>query len=467
MIAMTVAEVANIVGGRIHNLPPEAHADQLWVQSVCVDSRNAEPGSMFVAIAGERVDGHDFAPECIRSGAVVILAARQLEQPCIVVGDPLLALGRLGAAVRRRLVHCTVIAITGSSGKTSTKDLLAQVLGTAGPTIAAEGSFNTEVGVPLTILRADLSTRYLVLEMGMRGVGHIDYLCELAQPQVGSIVNVGSAHLGLLGTQEAIAVAKGEILDRLPTNGFAVLNGDDPLVMAQVERTNATVISCGEGPACRVRATDIRLNRDAQATFTMTWGAESASVTLTYHGRHFVSNALIVTGIATAIGLPLETVVMALRAASPQSKWRMEVHQCDGGITVINDSYNANPESARAALETLSAMASGRRSWAVFGEMLELGDGAASSHATLGNQVSSLGIDELVCVGEGTRSMAESASAVLGDHARWVQTPQLALELLRGELMAGDVILLKASRSVGLESLASALIVNPLPGVTP
>ncbi len=453
MMTMSVAEIAEIVGGTAHQVDASA-----LVNEVATDSRQVGPGSMFVAIRGANVDGHDFAASAVANGATAVLASRPLDAPCIVVGDPVLALGALAHWVREHKLKCKVIAITGSSGKTSTKDLLAQVLSSAGRTVAAVGSFNTEVGVPLTILQADEATEFLVLEMGMRGAGHLTYLTELAEPDIAAIVNIGTAHVGVVGTKEMVARAKGEIIASLPRAGFAILNGDDPLVMEQASRTAAQVVSCGEAPECDVRATDARVDGQARVSFTLSIGDANVPVTLQYHGRHFLSNALVAAGVAYSLGVDINTIAMALRAATPGSKWRMEVHQLPSGVTLVNDAYNANPESVRAAVDTLAAMAAGRRTWLILGEMRELGAGSGNEHESIGKYAAEQGIDELMCVGEGARPAYLSAKEFPSINANWVLDPPSAIKALADALMPGDVVLIKASRGVGLEVVATALL---------
>ncbi len=364
--------------------------------------------------------------------------------------------------MRRERLTCTVVGITGSSGKTGTKDLVAGVLSCLGPTVSALGSFNTEVGLPLTILSADEQTRYLVLEMGMRGEGHIDYLVRLARPDVGVVVNVGSAHLGMLGSREAIARAKGELVTGLGPDGVAVLNGDDPLVRAMADRTAARVLTFGESADCDVRATDIRVDENARPSFTLSQAStlEAQPVTLQFSGEHYVSNALAAAAVGLSLGASVEQVADGLRAASPVSRWRMEVAVAPGGYTVVNDAYNANPESMRAALKTLAAMAAGRRTWAVLGEMRELGDASVDEHDAIGRLAVRLDISKLVCVGAGTRVMHLGASneGSWGEESMHVPDVEAAIELVRAQVRPGDVVLVKASRSVGLERVAEALL---------
>lgn len=451
MIPMTVREVAAAVGGAVQGADPQA-----LITSVVIDSREATGGSLFAAIEGERADGHDFASDACASGAVAVLAMRAVDAPCIVVDDTMLALGRLAAEARRRLT-CPVIAITGSSGKTSTKDLLAQVLETDGATIAPTGSMNNELGCPLTILRADAHTQYLVLEMGMRGLGHIAYLCEIAQPTVGVMLNIGTAHIGVVGSQDAIARAKGEIIEGLAAEGTAVLNGDDHRVMAQAGRTHAHVVTFGESAGCDARATDVRLDAAARASFTLHWGDEAEPVHLRVAGEHQVANALAVAAVARTLGLSIEQIAMGLRGATARSRWRMEIIETPGDITVINDAYNANPESMRAALRTASAMAAGRRTWAVLGEMRELGDRSDADHAEVGRLAHELGM-RIVSVGSASIAGSARAAGAPDDHVVLVPDADAAIAELRRSVAPGDVILVKASRSIGLERVALALI---------
>ena len=459
MIALTVAQACEVLGGSLFG----THGDEL-INSVIVDSREVTPGAFFVAIPGERVDGHDFAVEVIGNGAVAVLSERELHVPCIVVSNTVEALGKLGKYVRDQL-SCTVIAITGSSGKTSTKDLLASVLSEFGETVAPVGSFNTEVGVPLTILRADESTRFLILEMGMRGLGHIEYLCELASPSIGVLLNIGSAHMGMLGSQKAVAQAKGEVIAGLPTSGLAILNGDDPFVREQAERTQARVVLFGESGNADIRASDVDLDPMARPKFTLHYAGQEAKVKLRVHGEHFISNALAVAAVALELGLPLDEVATALSKATIQSKWRMEVTDTPDGVIVINDAYNANPESMRAALKTLAAMGTEQTTWAVLGEMLELGADSMMEHDAIGRLAVRLDVSRLICVGPGTRVMhlAASNEGSWGDESMWVEDADAAIAVLREELLDGDIVLIKASRGVGLERVAAALTDQELP----
>jgi UDP-N-acetylmuramoyl-tripeptide--D-alanyl-D-alanine ligase len=470
VIPLTVAALAEAMAGTAHAVDAGT-----VVSDVVTDSRSVPPRSMFVAIRGERVDGHDFAARAVAAGALVVLADHVIVDaeggalPCIVVPDPVVALGRLAAWVRETRLDCTVVAITGSSGKTSTKDLIAAVLRELGPTVSPVGSFNTEVGLPLTILSAGPDTRYLVLEMGMRGEGHIDYLVRIARPDVGVVINVGSAHLGMLGSREAIARAKGELVAGLGAGSTAILNGDDPLVREMASLSGSAVLTFGESAGCDVRATGIRLDALARPSFTLVDGRPgaggSADVVLAFSGEHYVSNALAAASVGLSVGATLDQVAAGLAAARPTSRWRMEVSTAPAGYTVVNDAYNANPESMRAALKSLAAMADGRRTWAVLGEMLELGPDSMAEHDAIGRLAVRLDISKLVCVGAGTRVMflAASNEGSWNDESVHVPDVDAAIALLRAELGPDDVVLVKASRGIGLERVAEALLAE-VPG---
>jgi UDP-N-acetylmuramoyl-tripeptide--D-alanyl-D-alanine ligase len=465
VIPLTVEEVAAAVSGRVVGVDPDAR-----LTDVVVDSRAAGPGTMFVAIAGERVDGHDFAAAAVAAGSLVVLSGRALSDPsgaalpCIVVDDPVLALGRLAAMVRRDRLGCKVVAITGSSGKTSTKDLTAAVLRGAGRTVSAVGSFNTEVGVPLTILSADESTEFLVLEMGMRGAGHISYLVGLADPDVGVLINVGSAHLGMLGSREAIVEAKGEIVRDLRPGSTAVLSGDDALIRALADETPADALLFGESDVCDVRADEVVLDDSARASFRLTREStgEFGRVELRVAGEHQVANATAAAAVALALHVPFATVLRELSTAEPASRWRMEIVEAPGGVTVVNDAYNANPESMRAALKALAVMGRGRRTWAVLGEMRELGDAALEEHDAIGRLAVRLDISRLICVGDATRVMhlAAANEGSWDNESMHVADADEAIEVLLREVRPGDVVLVKASRSIGLERVAEALLVE-------
>ena len=412
MIALTLTEVAAATAGRLH-LPPDVDPDAVVVDGpVVTDSREAAPGSLYVARIGEHADGHEFVAGAVERGAVAALVSRPVDGvPCVVVDDSETAFGTLAREVVRRVPGLEVVGITGSSGKTSTKDLLGAVLATVGPTVAPVGSYNSEVGVPLTVCRVSADTRFLVVEMGARGIGHVAHLAQVAPPRVGVVLNVGTAHVGEFGSRAAIAQAKSELVAALPADGVAVLNADDEAVRAMAAVTAARVVLVGEAADADVRATDVSLDAGGRPTFTVEARAGRRTVTLGLVGRHHVGNALAVLAAATELGMPFDQACAALESAKAASRWRMEVTELDDGVTVVNDAYNANPDSMRAALAALARMGEGRRTWAVLGTMLELGEQSDALHAEVGADVVAHQVDELVVVGDAAAPLAAGARA--------------------------------------------------------
>ncbi|MET9680825.1 UDP-N-acetylmuramoyl-tripeptide--D-alanyl-D-alanine ligase [Streptomyces coeruleorubidus] len=457
MIALSLAEIAEVVGGQTYDIPDPA----VQVTGPVVrDSREAGPGSLFVAFAGERVDGHDFAAAVVEAGAVAVLGTRPVGVPAIVVDDVQAALGALARHVVRRL-GATLVALTGSAGKTSTKDLIAQVLQRKAPTVFTPGSLNNEIGLPLTALSATEETRFLVLEMGARGIGHISYLAGLTPPKIGLVLNVGSAHIGEFGGREQIAQAKGELVEALPEDGTAVLNADDPYVRAMATRTKAKVIFFGESDEADVRAENVRLTDTGQPAFRLHTPSGASDVTMRLYGEHHVSNALAAAAVAHELGMSADEIAVALSEAGSLSRWRMEVTERPDGVTVVNDAYNANPESMKAALRALAAIGKGRRTWAVLGKMAELGDEALAEHDAVGRLAVRLNVSKLVAVGGREAAWLQLGAyneGSWGEESVHVSDAQAAVDLLRSELRPGDVVLVKASRSVGLESVAQALL---------
>jgi UDP-N-acetylmuramoyl-tripeptide--D-alanyl-D-alanine ligase len=444
MITMTVAEIAAAVGGSLS----EAPADLAVTGTVEYDSRACGPGSLFVAFLGEHADGHDFADRALAGGAVAVLGSRPLPGvPMVLVDDPLVAMARLARAVVDRLPGLTIVGLTGSSGKTTTKDLTAQLVARLGPTIAPAGSFNNELGHPYTVLKATEETRYLVLEMGARGIGHIRHLAEVAPPKLGMVLNVGVAHIGEFGSVEQIALAKGELVEALPADGVAVLNADDPNVRAMASRTAAEVVLVGEAADAQVRAEGVRLDAAGRASYTLRTPEGSAPVRLVVAGRHQVGNTLAAAAVALRLGLGLTEVAAALGEATVVSTRRMDVFQRADGVTVIDDSYNANPGSMAAALHALTAMV-GERRVAVLGYMAELGGYERAGHEQVGRLAAQLGADLLVVVGEQAAPIRDGAMAEAGWTGRAVAVGEQeeAVELLRDELSPGDVVLVKGSR---------------------
>ncbi|MFF0104402.1 UDP-N-acetylmuramoyl-tripeptide--D-alanyl-D-alanine ligase [Streptomyces hirsutus] len=463
MIALSLAEIAEVVGGQTYDIPDPSVP---VTGPVVRDSREVVPGSLFVAFAGERVDGHDFAAAVVEAGAAAVLASRPVGVPAIVVEDVQSALGALARHVVRRL-GATLVALTGSAGKTSTKDLIAQVLRRKAPTVFTPGSLNNEIGLPLTALTATEETRFLVLEMGARGIGHIRYLAGLTPPKIGLVLNVGTAHIGEFGGREQIAQAKGELVEALPEDGTAVLNADDPLVRAMASRTKAKVLLFGESDEADVRAENVRLMDSGQPSFRLHTPSGASDVTMRLYGEHHVSNALAAAAVAHELGMSADEIALALSEAGSLSRWRMEVTERPDGVTVVNDAYNANPESMRAALRALAAMGNGRRTWAVLGKMAELGDEALAEHDAVGRLAVRLNVSKLVAVGGREAAWLQLGAyneGSWGEESVHVSDAQAAVDLLRSELRQGDVVLVKASRSVGLESVAQALLATGTEG---
>ncbi|MCZ8380861.1 UDP-N-acetylmuramoyl-tripeptide--D-alanyl-D-alanine ligase [Mycobacterium sp. CPCC 205372] len=490
MIALSLAEIAGIVGGELADVTPEAAAATRVTGTVEFDSRAVTPGGLFLALPGARADGHEFAAAAVAAGAVAVLAARPVGVPAIVVPPAegadagagvlehdvdgagaavLAALARLAAAVAERLTAdgLTVVGITGSSGKTSTKDLVAAVLAPLGEVVAPPGSFNNELGHPWTVLRADESTDFLVLEMSARHPGNIAALAAIARPSIAVVLNVGTAHLGEFGSREAIAATKGELPESVRSSGVVILNVDDSAVAAMADRTRARVVRVSQeaGASADVWADGIGLDALARPQFTLHSAAGEVGVALAVHGEHQVSNALCAAAVALECGARPEQVADALAGAGPASRHRMEVTTRADGVTVVNDAYNANPDSMQAGLKALAWMARGggerRRSWAVLGEMAELGDDAITEHDRIGRLAVRLDVSRLIVVGTGRSPSAMHHGAVMegswGSEAALVADADAALAVLRAELAPGDVVLVKASNSAGLGALADAL----------
>ena len=456
MIPLSLAEVARITAGQL----VEAAAPEATVTGdVVIDSRRVQPGGLFVCVRGEHVDGHDYAAQALAAGAVGVIADRATQTPAVLVDDTTSALGALAHGVVAAS-NARVVGVTGSTGKTSTKDLLAVMFAADGETVAAEGSFNNEFGLPLTALRVTPSARTLVLEYSARGVGHIRYLCGIVPPTVAIVLNVGVAHLGEFGSREAIAQAKGELVEALPSDGVAVLNADDALVAAMAHRSQARVITFGVGPTADVRLGDVDTDALARPSFRLTTPEGAVDVRLQLHGRHQAINAAAAVAAALAAGLPLERALAALEQATTLSPHRMQLRERADGVVVIDDAYNANPESMRAAMTALVAIAAGRRSWALLGPMRELGTDSDAMHQEVGRTAAELDVDELVLVGADAVPIRDGAQSVDGwsGQARTVSDADAAAALLTAAVASGDVVLVKASNSEQLWRVADALM---------
>ncbi len=513
MIDLTVAQIAEVVGGTLADISPQAAAELRVTGTVEFDSRAVGPGGLFLALPGARSDGHDHAASAVAAGAVAVLAARPVGVPAIVVAPKpgaggaeaglagvlehdfdgsgaavLAALAKLAKAVAAELVAggLTIIGITGSSGKTSTTDLVAAVLAPLGEVVAPPGSFNNELGHPWTVLRATRRTRYLVREMSARHPGNIAALAEIAQPAIGVVLNVGTAHLGEFGSREAIARTKAELPQAVPPSGVVILNVDDPAVAAMADATAGRVVRVSrasrtdpgpwKGPV--VWAEGVSLDELARPRFTMHANDTAAEIQLGVYGDHQVTNALCAAAVRLQCGASVEQVAVALAGAGPVSRHRMQVTTRADGVTVIDDAYNANPDSMRAGLQALAWIAHGgagqstRRSWAVLGEMVELGEDAIAEHDRIGRLAVRLDVSRLVVVGTGRSMSAMHHGAVM--EGSWGTEPDkgadkgavnvadgdAALALLRAEVQPGDVVLVKASKAAGLAALADALLVD-------
>ncbi|RNG26228.1 UDP-N-acetylmuramoyl-tripeptide--D-alanyl-D-alanine ligase [Streptomyces botrytidirepellens] len=458
MLPMSVAQIAEVVQGDLCRVPDPG---TVVAGPAIIDSRQATPGSLFIAFAGQHLDGHDFAGTAVAAGAVCVLASRPVQAPAIVVPDVQRALGQLAAWTIHGMTGITRICVTGSSGKTSTKDLLEHVLARMGPTVATHGSQNNEIGLPLTVLRASHDTRYLVLEMGARGAGHLTHLTELVPPDIALVLNVGAAHVGEFGGLEATAQAKGELVEALAPGGVAVLNADDPLVAAMAVRSAAPVLLFGHATEAQFRAEAVQMDTGGRPHFELHTPDGKASVGLRLLGEHHVANALAAAAVAHTLGMTTAQIAEALSSAVARTGSRMQLHERADGVTVIDDAYNANPDSVAAALRALAAMGLGRRTVAVLGEMGELGDQSAAEHRAAGVLAGQVGTDVVVCIGGRDAAEMVAGAAQTGAVTHLVPDPAAAESLLRGLLTAGDLVLVKASLAANLQTLVQILIAEP------
>ena len=449
MIPLTLAEIADVTGGTVVG-DPSVVVDA----PATLDSRAVEPGGLFVALAGEHVDGHDYTAQAVASGAAAVLASRDTGVRGVVVADVTRALGLLARHVLDLREDVQVVAMTGSSGKTSVKDLLAHVLAPDGATVATKGNFNNELGVPLTVLGVDELTRFLVVEMGARAIGDIALLCQIAPPSIGMVLNVGSAHVGEFGSADNIARAKGEMAESVGADGVVVLNADDPRVAAMRSRTQATVATFGTGADADMEVGDLRLDDAGSPHFTLGHDRRRVEVTVPLIGGYHAMNAAAAALAAVSLGLDLPTVAARLSTAgAARSPMRMDRQVRSDGLVVVNDAYNANPESMAAALRAVAAIG-GDRSVAVLGAMLELGADADEAHRRIGELAVELGYARVVVVGEDARAIADGA----GDVAELVPSVDVARRTLPASLTGDEVVLVKASRGVRLERVADALL---------
>lgn len=433
--------------------------EDVEVTSVAIDSREVMPGALFVALPGERTDGGRFVPEAFANGAAGVLVRDGLDVdgPAVSVRSTGEALMMLARDERSRM-SARVVAVTGANGKTSTKDMAAGVLATTFRTHASRESFNNEVGLPVTLLGAALDTEVLVVEMGARHVGDVALLCGIARPQVAIVTNVGVAHLEVFGSWERIVEASAEPVDALGVDGIALLNADDPVVAGYAERCAGRVLTFGLSPTADVRADEVTLGADGCASFTLVSAGERVPVTLSVPGEHMVSNALAATAAGVTLGVPLDLCAGALAEAAV-SAWRMETFTTGDGVRVVNDAYNANPESMAAALRAARWMAGDGHLIAVLGTMAELGPIAAREHERIGELAARIRVDRLIAVGEsaGPIAVAGLREGVEPENVACYDDPQEALDDVRRTARPGDLVLFKGSRVAGLERLAEAM----------
>ncbi len=453
MISLAATKIAEIVEGKLYGEDISVTAAPVF------NSTQATAGSIFLALKGPARDGHDFVSDAFAHGAVLALTTSQVSQRCIVVDDVTKALGMLAAFVRGELKNLKVIAITGSQGKTTTKDLLSHLLSSQGSTVAPQGNFNNEIGAPLTILECTQQTKFCIVEMGARHIGDIAALCQMAKPDIGVVLKVGRAHVGEFGSQEAIAKAKSEMISSLHPTSLAILGGYDEFTPEMAALHKGKTVVFGEKSSFEVRATDIEV-REGRAHFDLVTPQGRAAVGLQVVGLHQIANALAVAAIAEGLGFNLDLIAQSLSMAKISSKWRMEIHEFDGKV-LINDCYNASPESMEAALRSLILFAQerGGEAWAFLGKMHELGESSASDHAHVGTLAQELGVDHLVCIGapEYARDIVvkdEAAESMSIHYCADIEQAQ-SLSLI---INAGDVALIKASRSEHLELLSDYIL---------
>ena len=452
MIKLSAREISLIVNGSLHG-----DENIMVTQAPVFDSRKAKSGSLFLALVGENTDGHNFCSDAFTNGAALALTTKVVDQPCVVVSDVMQAVADLAKFTRVQLANLTVIGITGSQGKTTTKDLLNYILSSVGETVAPIGSFNNELGVPLTILECSEQTKYCIVEMGARHIGDISALCEIAKPKIGAVLKVGNAHIGEFGSREAIAQAKSELISSLGSGGIAVLGTYDQFTPAMKVADGVSVLTFGERSDCSVRAADVEI-REGRPHFDLVTKSGRAAVGMRLVGLHQIPNALAAAAISSALGLSVDQIAGALSMAELASKWRMEIFELDGRL-MINDSYNANPESMAAALRTLALFAQerGGSSWAVLGKMHELGPSENADHAAFGQLVSDLAIDHLLTV-----SMPSYSQGVPVDSETKVHEliDKNSVVTLLNQMQSGDVLLVKASRAEHFEEIAQEVVVN-------
>jgi UDP-N-acetylmuramoyl-tripeptide--D-alanyl-D-alanine ligase len=445
MIPLKSSEIARIVNGELHGSDCEVTAPAFLSSQECIE------GSIFIALKGERVDGHDFIADAFNHGAVLAITSQQTAQRCIVVEDVSTALSLLATHVREKLSELHVVGITGSQGKTTTKELLFEILAAHGKTIATKGNNNNELGVPLTILRCDQTTQYCIVEMGARHVGDIAALSKIAKPNIGVVLRVAAAHIGEFGSLEKIALAKSEMISSLSLSSIAILGQYDPFTKAMSTLHQGATYTFGENSGSTVRASDIEL-REGRAHFDLVTPEGRSTVALRQYGLHQIPNALAAATVAHVLGLTTDQIATALSTAEMHAAMRMQVIELDD-LTLINDAYNASPDSMAAALATLAHLSQerGGESWAFLGIMRELGESTTASHQEIGTLCSDLRIDHLVAVNAPEYAAGVSAGSETAVH---LCSSREEAQALFSHFNRGDVILCKGSRSEKMEEIA-------------
>ncbi|MGA1158215.1 MAG: UDP-N-acetylmuramoyl-tripeptide--D-alanyl-D-alanine ligase [Candidatus Nanopelagicaceae bacterium] len=449
MIPMKSGEIARIMEGKIFG-----DSENVISGNFEFDSRQIHNGDVFIALLGESKDGHDYAPDAFERGAKLAITSKPVHGDHILVSDVLLAISKLANHLRLSLKDLKVIGITGSQGKTTTKDLLKSILSLSGETIAPPGSYNNEIGVPITLLKANTKTSYCILEMGARHQGDIARLTEIAQPNVGIVLKVGLAHLGEFGSRENIARTKGELIRGLKNGETAILGTYDEFTPNIASGLDLRVLYFGEKPECDVRAADIEI-KGGYASFDLVTKQGRERVELQILGAHQIANALAAAAAAISLGLDLRLISEGLSQHTAQSKWRMELHK-NHEITLINDSYNSNPESCKAAIQTLRQLSqeSGGQSWAFLGKMHELGSESDVLHKEVGEYALSANIDNLIAIGESSFiSNLSNSNTMTASVLDW----RAATEFI-ARIEPGDVVLIKGSRAENLDQLANATL---------
>jgi UDP-N-acetylmuramoyl-tripeptide--D-alanyl-D-alanine ligase len=464
MIPMTIEEIAKAISAQVKNLDSNVKV----TGKVVIDSRKVSKGDLFVAIHGENVNGHDFCEAAIKQGAVAVIAAKEITGvPTLLVSNgnldskdvdqpTVIALGKLATYLLTKLPNLWKVAVTGSSGKTTTKDLLSDLGKLVGPTVAPMGSFNNEIGLPQTVLECDENTRVLVLEMGARRVGNIKHLCEIAKPDTSILLNVGTAHAEIFTSVEKILETKSEIIQCLTSADVAILNHED--VTFPKQKTNAQVVTFGLSGS-DVSAKNVILNDQAQAQYDLEYLGQTNQVKLKIVGAHQVSNSLAAAAAFLKKGIDIELVAQTLSNSVAKSKWRMQIELSKKNVTVINDAYNANPESMKSAIRTLKQIGVGKNTYAILGEMLELGELSLPMHQEVAELIQKLEIQNTIIIGSGAKSIYDflSNNGYKGK-LHFVENVEKGIAKAKEMIQPSDVVLVKASRSIGLERVANAIV---------